>query len=174
MACTYMISLLPLLCLFSPTYSPDRNTRPCREPLHQQCPPGMGPGQEGRRQLRAQGHELSHGDVQCRAGRCACTGGSLYTSEHGRHRAAAPHREGDCSATSAHPLIALHLLLTCTCDVVSQLVVCGQALSHCVNFTLRDIVDNWRNDPSSIYLLEDGKPHPPPCPLVTSMFIMEL
>jgi nicotinamidase/pyrazinamidase len=44
-----------------------------------------------------------------------------------------------------------------------QLIVCGQALSHCVNYTLRDIVRDW--DPSTqsstsyrlrhIYLLED-------------------
>jgi hypothetical protein len=39
----------------------------------------------------------------------------------------------------------------------SQLVVCGQALSHCVNFTIRDIVDNWRGNNSNITILEDGK-----------------
>lgn len=37
-----------------------------------------------------------------------------------------------------------------------QLVVCGQALSHCVNFTVRDIVDNWRGDNSKIVILKDG------------------
>ena len=37
-----------------------------------------------------------------------------------------------------------------------QLVVCGQALSHCVNFTVRDIVDNWRGENSKIVLLKDG------------------
>jgi nicotinamidase-related amidase len=37
-----------------------------------------------------------------------------------------------------------------------QLVVCGQALSHCVNFTVRDIVDNWRGENSKIVVLENG------------------
>lgn len=37
-----------------------------------------------------------------------------------------------------------------------QLVVCGQALSHCVNFTVRDIVDNWRGENSKIVVLEDA------------------
>ena len=37
-----------------------------------------------------------------------------------------------------------------------QLVVCGQALSHCVNFTLRDIVKHWRSDISRIHLMRDG------------------
>jgi nicotinamidase/pyrazinamidase len=27
-----------------------------------------------------------------------------------------------------------------------RLLVCGQALSHCVNYTVRDIVDNWPPD----------------------------
>ena len=37
-----------------------------------------------------------------------------------------------------------------------QLVVCGQALSHCVNFTVRDVVDNWRGENSKIILLKNG------------------
>jgi len=37
-----------------------------------------------------------------------------------------------------------------------QLVVCGQALSHCVNFTVRDIVDNWRGENSKIVVLENA------------------
>mmetsp|Transcript_17760 Transcript_17760/g.33459 ORF Transcript_17760/g.33459 Transcript_17760/m.33459 type:complete len:298 (-) Transcript_17760:104-997(-) len=40
------------------------------------------------------------------------------------------------------------------CD---QLVVCGQAMSHCVNYTLRDIVAHWPKDRlSQIVLLTDG------------------
>jgi hypothetical protein len=42
-----------------------------------------------------------------------------------------------------------------------QLVVCGQALSHCVNFTVRDIVQRLSEtgeSPSMIYLLTDGSP----------------
>jgi nicotinamidase/pyrazinamidase len=37
-----------------------------------------------------------------------------------------------------------------------KVVVCGQALSHCVNFTVRDIVDNWNRDNSDIIVLTDG------------------
>lgn len=37
-----------------------------------------------------------------------------------------------------------------------QLVVCGQALSHCVNFTVRDLVKHWRSDKSRILLMRDG------------------
>ena len=40
-----------------------------------------------------------------------------------------------------------------------QLVVCGQALSHCVNFTVRDIANRLienGDSPSIIYLLTDG------------------
>jgi nicotinamidase/pyrazinamidase len=37
-----------------------------------------------------------------------------------------------------------------------QLLVCGQAMSHCVNYTLNDIVDRWPNDKlSQITLLTD-------------------
>jgi nicotinamidase/pyrazinamidase len=38
----------------------------------------------------------------------------------------------------------------------SKLLVCGQAMSHCVNYTLRDIVSRWPSDRlSHIYLLTD-------------------
>lgn len=37
-----------------------------------------------------------------------------------------------------------------------QILICGQALSHCVNFTLRDIVKHWRGEMSKIVLLMDG------------------
>ena len=35
--------------------------------------------------------------------------------------------------------------------------MCGQALSHCVNFTFRDIVKHWKGDLSRLELLEDGR-----------------
>lgn len=41
----------------------------------------------------------------------------------------------------------------------SKVVVCGQALSHCVNFTVRDIVDDWierGKDTRRLVLLTDG------------------
>lgn len=37
-----------------------------------------------------------------------------------------------------------------------KLVVCGQALSHCVNYTVRDIVKYWLKDTSCIHILKDG------------------
>ena len=36
------------------------------------------------------------------------------------------------------------------------IVVCGQAMSHCVNRTVRDIIDNLHQDASKILLLKDG------------------
>lgn len=37
-----------------------------------------------------------------------------------------------------------------------QLVICGQALSHCVNYTVRDIVEHWPADEmSKLTILED-------------------
>jgi nicotinamidase-related amidase len=37
-----------------------------------------------------------------------------------------------------------------------RLLVCGQAMSHCVNYTVRDIVDHWPTDKTSqIFLLTD-------------------
>ena len=42
--------------------------------------------------------------------------------------------------------------------LADKLVVCGQALSHCVNQTVRDIISRWNPDNfGNIYLLEDGK-----------------
>ena len=37
-----------------------------------------------------------------------------------------------------------------------KLIICGQALSHCVNYTTRDIVDNWEGDKSRIIVLKDA------------------
>jgi hypothetical protein len=37
-----------------------------------------------------------------------------------------------------------------------KLLVCGQALSHCVNYTTRDIIDHWDKDFSNIVVLTDG------------------
>ncbi len=37
-----------------------------------------------------------------------------------------------------------------------RLLVCGQALSHCVNYTVRDILDNWPpNEANRITILAD-------------------
>mmetsp|Transcript_24093 Transcript_24093/g.56204 ORF Transcript_24093/g.56204 Transcript_24093/m.56204 type:complete len:366 (+) Transcript_24093:20-1117(+) len=37
----------------------------------------------------------------------------------------------------------------------TKLIVCGQAKSHCVNYTLRDILTHWPKDNADIYLLTD-------------------
>jgi hypothetical protein len=40
---------------------------------------------------------------------------------------------------------------------VWQLIVCGQALSHCVNFTFCDILDTWPEaERARLVLLTDG------------------
>lgn len=39
-----------------------------------------------------------------------------------------------------------------------KVVVCGQALSHCVNYTTRDVLKNWTGrNPADIILLSDCK-----------------
>ena len=39
-----------------------------------------------------------------------------------------------------------------------QLLVCGQALSHCVNFTFSDLLDEWPADKRArLVLLTDGR-----------------
>jgi nicotinamidase/pyrazinamidase len=38
------------------------------------------------------------------------------------------------------------------CDVV---IMCGQALSHCVNFTVRDIIARWKGSKSALIVLTD-------------------
>ena len=36
-----------------------------------------------------------------------------------------------------------------------KLYICGQALSHCVNFTMRDVLANWSREHKNLHLLED-------------------
>jgi len=38
----------------------------------------------------------------------------------------------------------------------NKIYICGQALSHCVNYTCRDLLNYWLKSPSHIYLLRDG------------------
>jgi len=38
-----------------------------------------------------------------------------------------------------------------------RILICGQALSHCLNYTTRDLVDNWGDKSlSSLIVLEDA------------------
>ena len=34
--------------------------------------------------------------------------------------------------------------------------MCGQAMSHCLNYTLRDLIKHWSGDIGRIVLLVDG------------------
>jgi nicotinamidase-related amidase len=36
-----------------------------------------------------------------------------------------------------------------------KLIICGQALSHCVRYTLEDILKHWKKDKKLIYLLKN-------------------
>ena len=40
--------------------------------------------------------------------------------------------------------------------ISDQVIICGQARSHVVKFTLLDILNNWTGDTSRLCLLEDG------------------
>jgi hypothetical protein len=37
-----------------------------------------------------------------------------------------------------------------------QLLICGQAMSHCVNYTTRDIIEHWDRSMSGVVVLTDG------------------
>jgi hypothetical protein len=39
--------------------------------------------------------------------------------------------------------------------LADKVVVCGQALSHCVNFTMRDIIPHWNRCNADLILLTD-------------------
>eukprot|EP01035_Chromulina_nebulosa_P024622 gene24622-32065_t len=57
----------------------------------------------------------------------------------------------------ADPSTTLNRELLQELKKAKRLLICGQARSHCVNFTTRDIRDNWPDDRShQIYVLEDG------------------
>jgi nicotinamidase-related amidase len=38
--------------------------------------------------------------------------------------------------------------------ILPQLFICGQAMSHCVNHTTRDLIDKWSGE--NLVLLKDG------------------
>lgn len=40
---------------------------------------------------------------------------------------------------------------------VVQVLVCGQAMSHTVNYTLQDLTHHWPGDKKRLVLLKDGK-----------------
>ena len=51
-----------------------------------------------------------------------------------------------------------HVRIDFTNTFFLQLIICGHALSHAVNFTMRDLIKHWRGDMSQLVLLEDGEP----------------
>lgn len=58
--------------------------------------------------------------------------------------------EGDCSTKINTALIE-------SLQTYDKVLVCGEALSHCVNFTTRDLVDHWpKENLSKICILKDA------------------
>ena len=55
-----------------------------------------------------------------------------------------------------------------------QIVVCGQALSHCVNFTVRDLVAHWRSEKSRIHIMRDGCSSVPTFEIAGDNFIADM
>lgn len=55
-----------------------------------------------------------------------------------------------------------------------KLVICGQALSHCVNFTMRDVLANWTKSPSQLVLLSDGASAVPGFEASAAQFVQDM
>jgi len=56
------------------------------------------------------------------------------------------------------PRTALNEELLVKLKIADRVIICGQALSHCVNYTVRDILNFWHHDlVSKLVLVEDGK-----------------
>ena len=54
------------------------------------------------------------------------------------------------------PSTGLNEALLADLRKADRVIVCGQALSHCVNFTVRDLVEHWPEDQRArIVVLED-------------------
>jgi nicotinamidase/pyrazinamidase len=56
----------------------------------------------------------------------------------------------------ADPTTCLDPVLVAKLNKADQVLICGQAKSHCVNYTMRDLVDNWKSEKSKLVLLSDG------------------
>ena len=55
-----------------------------------------------------------------------------------------------------------------------QLFICGEAKSHCVNYTMRDIVANWHSDYQRLVLLEDCTSAVPGFEEAASKFVADM
>ena len=53
------------------------------------------------------------------------------------------------------PATALNTELLDRLHTADTLLICGEAKSHCVNYTMRDIAVNWKKSPDSLVLLND-------------------
>jgi nicotinamidase-related amidase len=53
------------------------------------------------------------------------------------------------------PATGLNEKLIDRLHAADRVIICGEAKSHCVNYTMRDLADNWRKDPSALVLLND-------------------
>ena len=58
--------------------------------------------------------------------------------------------------------------------VADQLIICGQAMSHCVNFSTRDIVKHWNKEMKRVCLLSDGASSVPNCESDSEKFIKDM
>ena len=55
----------------------------------------------------------------------------------------------DDPSTCVDPVLITRL------NMAEKLLICGEAKSHCVNYTMRDIVENWKGDNANLILLEN-------------------
>ena len=74
-------------------------------------------------------------------------GTNCLTEMYSALAAEVPIEEDPSTEINASLLSQLH-----TAD---RLLICGEAKSHCVNYTMRDIVAHWKKDFSSLILLSD-------------------
>ena len=51
---------------------------------------------------------------------------------------------------------AMNTDLVMKLKIADKLLLCGQALSHCVNYTMSDLA-NYFEDKSKLFVLKDGK-----------------
>jgi nicotinamidase-related amidase len=56
---------------------------------------------------------------------------------------------------SDDPSTELNRTLLSELRQADKLIFCGEAKSHCVNYTMRDVAAHWEKEMSSLYLLND-------------------
>ena len=53
------------------------------------------------------------------------------------------------------PSTCIDPVLVSRINTAEKLLICGEAKSHCVNYTMRDIVEIWQKDNSNLILMDD-------------------